>query len=82
VQQAIDRSRHRIRDIESYKDIRCYTAGVTPSFAILELGLDILDEVTLHPAIEDMATASIEIIYLHNVSDFSRYKASDIHRTV
>jgi len=71
VQQAVDRSKLRIRDVQSYMDLRRDTVGVKPSFALLEQGLDIPDEVMEHPTIKDMTTASIEIIFLTNVSDFS-----------
>ncbi|OJA09461.1 hypothetical protein AZE42_11144 [Rhizopogon vesiculosus] len=67
VQQAIDRSRHLIRDIQSYHDVRSRTIGVRLAYTILELGLDIPDEIMSHSSIEDMTMASIEMIYLHNV---------------
>ncbi|KAG1847826.1 terpenoid synthase [Suillus subalutaceus] len=66
VQQAIDRSGHHIRDIQSYFDVRRKTIGAWPSFALLELGLDIPDEVISHPTIEDMAVASTDMIALTN----------------
>jgi len=72
VQQAADRSGHLIRDIQSYFDLRRKTVGIRPSYALLELGLDIPDEVIAHPAIEDMVVASMDMVILANVSVFLR----------
>ncbi|KAG1819038.1 terpenoid synthase [Suillus subaureus] len=66
VQQAIDRSRHHIRDIQSYFNVRRRTVGVRPSFAIVELGLNIPDEVISHPRIEDMVVASVDMVIVAN----------------
>ncbi|KAG1778792.1 terpenoid synthase [Suillus placidus] len=66
VQQAIDRSGHHIRDIQSYFDVRRKSVGATSAFALLELGLDIPDEVISHPTIQDMEMASIDMIFLNN----------------
>ena len=69
MQQAIDRSGHRIRDIKGYFDIRRKTIGAIPSFPLLELGLDIPDEVISHPAIQEMILASTDMISITNVSN-------------
>jgi hypothetical protein len=69
VQQAIDRNGHRIRDIKSYIDVRRDTIGAKPSFALLELALDIPDEVISHPAIQEMSLASIDMLCIGNVSN-------------
>ncbi|KAG1801186.1 terpenoid synthase [Suillus variegatus] len=66
VQQAIDRSGHHIHDIESYFDVRRRTIGARPAFALLELGFDIPDEIVSHPAIENVAFASTDMIILAN----------------
>ncbi|KAG2040647.1 terpenoid synthase [Suillus americanus] len=76
VQQAIDRSGHHIRDIQSYFDVRRKTIGAWPSFALLELGLDIPDEVISHPTFEDMAVASTDMIALTNdIVSYNREQA-------
>ena len=69
MQQAIDRSGHRIRDIKSFFDVRRETIGAKPAFALLELALDIPDDVMSHPAIEEMALASVDMIIIGNVSN-------------
>ncbi|KAG1886767.1 terpenoid synthase [Suillus subluteus] len=85
VQQAIDRSGHHIHDIQSYFDVRRKTIGAWPSFALLELGLDIPDEVILHPTFEDMAVASADMIALTNdIISYNREQArgDDSHNIV
>jgi hypothetical protein len=69
VQQAIDRSGHRIRDIKSYFDVRRGTIAAKAGFALLEQALDIPDEVMSHPAIQEMVLASVDMISIANVSD-------------
>ncbi|KAG2036834.1 terpenoid synthase [Suillus americanus] len=66
MQQAIDRNEHRIRDIQSYINVRRDTIAMKPSFALLELGLDIPDEVMSHPIIETMTITSIDMIIIDN----------------
>lgn len=68
MQQAIDRSEHRIRDVESYIGLRRKTSSIMPSFALLELALDIPDDVISHPAIQEMILASTDLIMIGNVS--------------
>ncbi|KAG2151606.1 terpenoid synthase [Suillus bovinus] len=85
VQQAIDRKGHHIRDIQSYIDVRCRTIGARPSFALLELGLDIPDEVISHPTIKDMMAASTEMIALANdiISyNVEQVRGDDSHMTI
>jgi len=71
VQEVIDRSERRIRDIQSYIDLRRGTVGAKCAFALIELGLNIPDEVVSHPAIQVMETATNDMISASNVSDFS-----------
>ncbi|KAG1886764.1 terpenoid synthase [Suillus subluteus] len=85
VQQAIDRSRHHIRDIQSYFDVRRRTICVRPSYALLELGLDIPDEVISHPTIEDMVVASMDmIIFANDITSYNLEQArgDDSHNIV
>ncbi|KAF8554246.1 terpenoid synthase [Imleria badia] len=66
VQQAIDRSGHRIRDIKSYFDLRRRTIGTRPTFSLIELALDIPDEIMSSPTIQEMTLASTDMIILKN----------------
>ncbi|KAG0702642.1 terpenoid synthase [Suillus ampliporus] len=84
-QQAIDRSQHHIRDIQSYIDVRRMTAGARTVFALLELDLNIPDEVISHPTIEDMTIASMDMICHSN--DIASYnveqaRGDDSHNIV
>ena len=76
MQQAIDRNRHVIRDIKSYIEVRRDTVGAKPSFALLELALDIPDDVISHPAIQEMSLASIDMLCIGNVSHIRGQMAS------
>ncbi|KAG1738244.1 terpenoid synthase [Suillus lakei] len=66
VNEAIDRSEYRIRDIPSYIEMRRDTVGLRSFFALLELGLDIPDEVISHPTIVVMANACLDMVALDN----------------
>lgn len=72
VRQAIDRTGHRIRDINSFLDLRRETIGTKPSFPLIELGLDIPDNVFSHPAIQEMVSTSVDMISIENVSNIRR----------
>lgn len=67
-QESIDKNDHHILDIKSYVNARRLTGAVKPTFALIELGLDIPDEVMTHPVIQEMIMAAIDIITLSNVS--------------
>jgi len=70
MQQTIDRREGRIRDINSYLDMRRDTSAMRPSLVLMEIGLDIPDEVISHPAIEVMFSTSADMVILNNVSTF------------
>ncbi|KAG1873120.1 terpenoid synthase [Suillus subluteus] len=85
VQQAIDRSGHHIRDIQSYFDLRRIAVGAKPAFVLLELGLDIPDEVISHPTIEDIIVVSLDMIALINdilSYDLEQARGDDDHNIV
>lgn len=67
-QQAVDRSGHYVRDIESYFHVRRDTIGAKPVLALLELDLDIPDAVYAHPAIQEIVVTSVDMITIANVS--------------
>lgn len=69
VQQAEDRTKHRIRTIESYLEVRRDTIGAKPSFALMELELDIPDEVFHHPTLENLRLWVIDMLCIGNVSN-------------
>ena len=70
VQESIDKKDRRVLDVKSYIDARRRTSAVKPSFSICELGLNIPDEVMMHPTIQEVFIAGVDIVALCNVSIF------------
>ena len=70
VQESIDKKDRRVLDVKSYVDARRRTSGVKPSFSIYELGLNIPDEVMMHPTIQEMFIAAVDMVAFCNVSIF------------
>ncbi|KAI0062662.1 terpenoid synthase [Artomyces pyxidatus] len=68
VQEAADRGHNRIRSIQDYLETRRDTVGTKPSFAILELGMDLPDEAMEHPVIQELTIVATDMIFLVNVS--------------
>lgn len=68
VQQAEDRTQNHIRTLDSYLDVRRDTIGAKPSFAILELDMDLPDEVFHHPTLESLRVQVIDMLCIGNVS--------------
>ncbi|KAF8884017.1 terpenoid synthase [Infundibulicybe gibba] len=66
VQQAEDRTRGYIRDIESYFDVRRDTIGAKPSFAICEIHMDLPDYVLTDPTIMKLTSACIDMLIIGN----------------
>ena len=67
VQQAEDRRQNHIRTLDSYLDVRRDTIGAKPSFAILELEMDLPDDVFNHPTLENLRTWVIDMLCIGNV---------------
>ena len=67
VQQAADRDSKHIRNIESYLRNRRENIGARPSFALLELGMELPDEVLAHPVVQRLTTWAIDMLILGNV---------------
>ena len=68
VTQAEDRTKHLIRSIDSYLKVRRETIGAKPSFALMELEMDIPDEVFYHPTLESLRVWVIDMLCIGNVS--------------
>ncbi|SJL16467.1 uncharacterized protein ARMOST_19993 [Armillaria ostoyae] len=66
VQQAKDRHHRYIRNINDYFDVRRLTIGVDPSYAMLELGYDLPDEVFYHPTVVALRRMSCDLIIMDN----------------
>jgi len=66
VQEAKDRSQRHIRTVDEYMEVRRDTIGLKPSFAILEAGLNLPDEVVRHPVIQRLLILAAEMVLLDN----------------
>ncbi|VDC01312.1 unnamed protein product [Peniophora sp. CBMAI 1063] len=66
VQQAEDRHNKHVRNVDEYFYVRRDTIGAKPSFAVLELDLNLPQEVMDHPVIKEMEILSIDMIILGN----------------
>lgn len=74
VQQSCDRGDHRrVRDIQSYFDLRRETIGTLPSFALMELHMNIPDHVMSHPAVQRMTDLCTDMVSMGN--DLFSYNA-------
>nr|BBH51501.1 putative sesquiterpene synthase [Clitopilus sp.] len=66
VVQARDRSKQHIRSIQDYLHMRRDNIGAKPSFAILELSLDLPDYVMSHPSIQTATVTAIDMLIIGN----------------
>ncbi|KAL0568290.1 hypothetical protein V5O48_013701 [Marasmius crinis-equi] len=71
VEQAIDRGESRIRDVETYFQIRRQTIGAFPSFTALGIHMNLPDEVLLNPVVARLEVLAVDMIILCN--DFCSY---------
>ncbi|KAK7021884.1 hypothetical protein VNI00_017173 [Paramarasmius palmivorus] len=72
VEQALDRSKSHVRDIDTYFAVRRKTIGALPSFAVLEVHMTHLsDEVLSDPVIQKLIRLTMDMIILCN--DFCSY---------
>ncbi|KAJ7071622.1 terpenoid synthase [Mycena amicta] len=66
VQQADDRSSSRIRNVDSYFEVRRDTIGAKPAFAVSEIHLNIPDEIIAHPIVAKLTYLTIDAIIISN----------------
>ncbi|KAK0721855.1 terpenoid synthase [Lasiosphaeria miniovina] len=66
VQQSEDPTHDRLRTIDSYWEVRRYTSGCLPSFALIELELDFLEDVYQHPLLERLRDCAMYIVTASN----------------
>ncbi|KAJ6507080.1 terpenoid synthase [Mycena sanguinolenta] len=72
VDQASDRDDKRIRGSEEYMILRRRTIGLHPSYPMLELGMNLVDEIWNHPVIDELRRIAVDIVLLDN--DICSYK--------
>ncbi|KAH9053669.1 isoprenoid synthase domain-containing protein [Lactarius vividus] len=66
IDEASDRNAGHIRSITDYLELRRRTAGAYSSLFSVELGLDIPDEIMIHPAMESLLSLVADSIVLTN----------------
>lgn len=66
MQQADDRNSSRIRDVNSYFDVRRDTIGAKPSFTINEIHMNLPDEIITHPVVAKLTSLCIDALIIGN----------------
>ncbi|PBK94405.1 terpenoid synthase [Armillaria gallica] len=80
VEQAKDRHHCHIRNIDDYFEVRRLTIGVDPSYAMLELGYDLPDEVFYHPTVVALRRMSCDLIIMDNdLVSYNKEQALEEH---
>ncbi|GBE81078.1 terpenoid synthase [Sparassis latifolia] len=85
IRQAEDRSQNHIRTIPEYLALRRYTIGGEPSYAMLELGLNIPDEAFYHPTMVELTWVVTDMIIVGNdIFSYNKEQAAgdDMHNIV
>jgi hypothetical protein len=77
VLQAEDRDHGEIRDIKSYFAIRRENTGLKPSYAIIEVHLNLPERVHSDPIIERLYLAAVDLILIAN--DVYSYNIEYVH---
>ncbi len=70
VQQAEDRHRRYVRNVEDYFDISRLTVGVSPATRIVRACYDLPDEVFNHPTVIALRRLGVDMMILDNVGLF------------
>jgi hypothetical protein len=63
-----------IRTVQEYFEIRRDTIGVKPSFALIELDMNLPDEAVQHPVVGELTLLAIDMIILDNVGRETFYR--------
>ncbi|PBK68860.1 terpenoid synthase [Armillaria solidipes] len=78
VAQAEDRHQCYTRNVEDYFKIRRFTIGTDPSYAMLELGYDLPDEVFYHPTVIELGCLACDLIIIDNdLASYNKEQASE-----
>ena len=80
IKEAEDRENKRVRTVDDYLQLRRETFATQASISFLSFGLELPEEVLLHPVMKTVTLASMDILYIINVSfRFDRtYKLTDV----
>ena len=80
IKEAEDRENKRVRTVDDYLEFRRETFAAQASISFLSFGLELPEEVLLHPVMRNVTLASMDILCIINVSfKFDRtYKLTDV----
>jgi len=68
IKEAEDRENKRVRTVDDYLQLRRETFAVQVSVSFMTFGLELPEEVLLHPVIQTLTVASMDILFIINVS--------------
>ncbi|KXN85516.1 Delta(6)-protoilludene synthase [Leucoagaricus sp. SymC.cos] len=66
IQEAEDRETKRIRSVEDYLKLRRETFGAQATISLLGFGLELPEEVLLHPVMQKMTLAAMDLLCITN----------------
>ncbi|KAI0333184.1 terpenoid synthase [Cubamyces sp. BRFM 1775] len=66
VEQARDRDVSHVHTVDTYLAVRRENIGAKPSFALLEMDMDLPDEAFYHPTVVELTTWAIDMIIMGN----------------
>jgi len=68
IKEAEDWENKRVRTVDDYLQLRRETFAVQASVSFMTFGLELPEEVLLHPVIQTLTVASMDILFIINVS--------------
>jgi len=68
IKEAEDRENRRVRTVDDYLQLRRETFAAQASISFLSFGLELPEEVLLHPVMQNLTQASMDILCIINVS--------------
>ena len=68
IKEAEDRENKRVRTVNDYLQLRRETFAAQASISFLSFGLELPEEVLLHPVMQNLTLASMDILCIINVS--------------
>jgi len=68
IQEAADRENKRVRTVDDYLQLRRETFAAQATVSFLSFGLELPDKVLLHPVMQKVTLASMDILCIINVS--------------
>jgi Delta6-protoilludene synthase len=70
-QEADDRSKNHLRNVEEYLSLRRNTSGAPVCFTFIEFGVDLPESVLEDPIISSLTSTAVDLILIINVCNIS-----------